>query len=155
VDDGLLASSQPGSCRTCTRVLPYPAPPSGDGVRDVVAVLDHDVLRVKAGVAAAVGAWGVEVHLVDVDSGGGCLSRYGDPEARSSYETGDEKCADAQLEPPSLTARSVLFNFSRLGLPRHPHPLVLTFLLNSRHPRTLSGYANWFLAACAKSAGNR
>ena len=48
-------------------------------------------------------AWGVEIHLVDVDSGGGCLSRCGDQQARSSYETGDEKGANAHREPPSLT----------------------------------------------------
>jgi hypothetical protein len=92
VNDGLLASSQPEAVRKCVAVTgPISYGPPGDRVRDVVAVPDHHVLGVKARVTATVGAWGVEIHLVDVDSGGGCLSRYCDQKARNSYEAGDEK----------------------------------------------------------------
>jgi hypothetical protein len=97
VNDGLLASSQPKAAELVDVAGLIPHGPSGDGVRDVVAVPDHDVLGVEAGVAPAVGAWGVEIHLVDVNSGGSCLSWCGDQEARSSYETGEEKGANAYL----------------------------------------------------------
>jgi hypothetical protein len=67
-----------------------PHGPSGDRVRDVVAVPDHHVFGVKARVAAGVGAWGVEIHLVDVDRGRGCLGRCRGQDRSSSYETGDD-----------------------------------------------------------------
>jgi hypothetical protein len=89
VNDGLLASSQSQVAELVDVSGLIPHGPSRDGVSDVVAVLDHDLLGVEAGVATAVGARGVEIHLIDVNSGGRCLSRCGDQEARGSHETGD------------------------------------------------------------------
>jgi hypothetical protein len=72
VNDGLLASSQPEAVLQCIAVSGrITRRPSGDRVRGVVAVSDHHILGVKAGVAAGVTSWGVVIHLVDVD-GGGC-----------------------------------------------------------------------------------
>ena len=57
---------------------------SGDGVRDVVAVPDHHVLSVNAGLAAGGTSWGAVIHLLDVD---GCLSQQGD-QAQSNHSLG-------------------------------------------------------------------
>jgi hypothetical protein len=62
---------------------------------------------VKAGVAAGVTSWGIEIHLVDVDSGPCRLSRYGDS-AQSSHDTCDQKGANAHLGTPELTVVSAL-----------------------------------------------
>jgi hypothetical protein len=56
-------------------------------------------LDVKAGVAAAVTSCGVVIHLVDVDTGGRCLSRCGNQERSSSCETGDDNGAHVHLRP--------------------------------------------------------
>jgi hypothetical protein len=56
-------------------------------------------LDVKAGVASAVTSCGVETQFVDVDSGGGCLSRCRNQERSSSCETGDDNGANAHLRP--------------------------------------------------------
>ena len=69
VNDGLLASTQPEAVRECVTVAGrIPHSPAGDRVGDVVAVPDHHILGVKARIAAGVTSWGVEIHLVDVDS---------------------------------------------------------------------------------------
>jgi hypothetical protein len=67
VNDGLLASSQREAAEFVDMSGLIRHSPSGDGVRDVVAVFDHHILGVKAGVATPIRAWGVEVHLVDVN----------------------------------------------------------------------------------------
>jgi hypothetical protein len=51
VNDGLLASSQLQAAELVDVSGLIPHGPSGDGVSDVVAVPDHHVLGVKAGVA--------------------------------------------------------------------------------------------------------
>jgi hypothetical protein len=64
VNDGLLASSQPEVAELVDVSGLIANCPSGNGVRNVVAVLDHHILGIQARVAAPVGAWGVEIHLV-------------------------------------------------------------------------------------------
>jgi hypothetical protein len=63
VNDGLLAGSEPQVAELVDVAGLIPHGPPGDGVRNVVAVPDHDVLGIKAGVATAVRAWGVEYTL--------------------------------------------------------------------------------------------
>jgi len=106
VNDGLLAGAQPEAVPECVAVAcPVSYGPTRDGVRGVVTVSDHNVFGVKAGVAAGVASWGLEIDLVDVD-GAGRVRLYRCQDRSSNYQKGDQKGANGPLEPPSLTVAS-------------------------------------------------